>query len=228
MNKSSILALSALTILISGAANGANSSTSKFDQAVAVYLTNDYAKALPLFQALEKTEAKNANVHYYIALCGQQLDNDKLAAEEYKSALAKSKDPAFKEIIQERLARTERRLGKLKAQAEASPPPLQKHDAVKKIIWFSTNWCSTCKRFEPAWEMGKTKFAGKLNFVHLNAEDPANWKIVEKYRPKAYPTLVFLDGKDNVIRNYADAPEGKVFVAQLEEMGASDSAHKTH
>jgi hypothetical protein len=39
--------------------------------------------------------------------------------------------------------------------------------------------------------MGKTKFARKLDFVHLNAEDPVNWKIVEKYRPKAYPLWFF-------------------------------------
>jgi thioredoxin-like negative regulator of GroEL len=213
-----------LAFLVSGLLVGASAcaaADSNYDKAVATYLGNDYKKALPMFQAVSKSDPKNAKVHYYLALCHQGLDDDKNAAAEYQLALDNNKDSSFKEIIDERLARTKRRLAHAKAADEAPAPEAKKHDPVHKVIWFSTNWCSTCKRFEPSWEKGKTAFKGKLDFQHLNAEDPANWKVVEKYRPKAYPTLVFLDSKDKVIQNYADAPEADAFIKHLKELGAN-------
>ena len=208
-----------VSVLLLGS-TAAISAANNYDQAVATYLHNDYKKALPSFQALSKNDPKNAKVHYYLALCYQQLDDDKNAAAEYQLALDNNKDTAFKEIIDERLSRTKRRLSHAGSKAEAPAPEIKKHDPVHKVIWFSTNWCSTCKKFEPSWEKGKTAFAGKLEFEHLNAEDPSNWKTVEKYRPKAYPTLVYLDAKNKVIQNFADAPAPDDFIKYLKELGA--------
>ena len=213
-----LLFLGFLAAVVIGTA-GVNAASSKYDQAVSVYLQDNYAGALPLFEALSKTDPKNAKVHYYLALCHQQLENDKKAASEYEQALSLSKDNAFNEIIKERLARTKRRLAKSHAGKEEPPPPPAKvHAPLRKIIWFSTNWCSTCKKFNTSWEQAKTKFQGQLSFEHLNAEDPLNWQAVKKYRPKAYPTLVFLDGKNNVISNYADAPGPEDFIKCLKAM----------
>lgn len=198
----------------------ANASSADYDKAVATYLEDKYEQAKGMFESLSKTEPKNDKVHYYLALCYQQLDNDKDAAEQYRLSLKQTKDPAFKEIIQERLRRTERRLSHGKAAPEQLTPVLKKHQPLAKVIWFSTNWCGTCKRFEPSWDAATKKFDGKITFSHLNAEDPANYKEVEKYRPKAYPTLVYLDGKNKVIENNADAPKPANFEKHLQDLSA--------
>jgi thioredoxin-like negative regulator of GroEL len=221
MKQSSIQRLAALIAVFCCSMSAVNAGDPKFDQALNTYLKNDYAKALPLFQELAKTQPENVEAHHYLALCYQNLDKDKEAATEYEYVVAHTKNAALKEIIEERLARTKRRLAKTAALPEAAAPEVQKHDPVKKVIWFSTNWCSTCKHFAPSWEKGKEKFQGSISFEHLNAEDPANSKEVNLYRPKAYPTLVYLDAKNNVIQKYADAPEAADFIKHLQELGAA-------
>lgn len=221
MKQSSIQNLAVWITAFCCATSAVGAADPKYDQALAVYLKNDYTKALSMFQELAKTEPNNEEVHHYLALCYQQLDKDKDAAAEYEWVMAHSKNEALKEIIGERLARTKRRLAHSAAAPEAKPAELQKHEPVRKVIWFSTNWCSTCKRFAPSWEKGKAKFQDRISFEHLNAEDPACIKEVEKYRPKAYPTLVYLDGKNQVIQKYADAPDADAFIKHLQELGAA-------
>lgn len=237
--KNSVAGPAVMLIILLSSITGAGAETPQYKQAVSTYLQNNYTKALPMFQALCKSEPKNSNYHYYMALCYQQVDNDSRAAAEYELALSNSNDAAFKEIIQERLDRTKRRLAKANAKAvvpastastgaaTAAPNPPgssaeKKHGPVRKVIWFSTNWCSSCKKFNSSWETGKVKYGKRLSFDHQNAEDPSNWKSVQLYRPKAYPTLVFLDGENNVIRNYADAPAADAFVKELKELGAEN------
>lgn len=197
---------------------------SPYDQAVNSYLKEDYKDALERFKSLAKTEANNEKVHYYLALCHQQLDDDKAAVQEYEWVLSHSKDKAFKEIIEERLLRTKRRLGLAKAsKEEEKPAQLAKHEPVKKVIWFSTNWCSHCKKFAGSWEAGKKKFSKTIDFEHYNAEAPSDFKMVQKYKPKAYPTLVYLDGQNKVLENFADAPEADKFIQHLKELGAKEN-----
>lgn len=192
-----------------------------FDKGVEFYLKDNYKDALASFQLAAKTAAKrDPKLHYYLALCHQALDDDTKAAAEYTLAVEQSDDPAFKEIVNERLARTKRRLTKATPPAEEKVEIAAKHDPVKKVIWFSTNWCSHCKKFKTAWEAGKEKYGKDLSFEHLNAEDPAAWKQVQTYKPKAYPTLVYLDGKNKVIENHADAPSTDDFIKHLQSLGA--------
>ncbi len=194
---------------------------SDYEKAVSSYLHDDYKAALPLFEKYAKENAADPKVHYYLALCYQQLDNDSQAAKQYELALKESKDDAFNEIVKERLRRTQRRLGLVKSTDEETAPKIAEHQPVAKVIWFSTNWCSHCKKFASAWDKGKSRFKDSIAFEHYNAEDPEAWKQVEIYRPKAYPTLVYLDGKNNVIENHADAPSSEEFIKHLQDLGAA-------
>jgi thioredoxin-related protein len=40
-----------------------------------------------------------------------------------------------------------------------------------------------------------------MDFQHIDAEDPANFDIKQKYGIKSYPRLVYLDGKGNLLYN---------------------------
>ncbi|MBX9686983.1 MAG: tetratricopeptide repeat protein [Candidatus Obscuribacterales bacterium] len=211
-----------LSLAVSSSASEA-ATKSEFEQAVAIYLEDNYLEALNKFQALAKKEPNNPRVQYYLALSYQRLGKHAEAAAAYQSALKNSKDQAFNEVLNERLARVLKRLGKSTGKKLADEESVQvaaKHEPLSRVIWFSTNWCSVCKHFEPSWENAKKKFKGKILFEHLNAEDPSAFKEVQTYRPKAYPTLVYIDAKNQVISNHAEAPSPSDFVKTLESYGA--------
>ena len=75
-----------------------------------------------------------------------------------------------------------------------------------KLIFIDcyTDWCGTCKR------MAATSFkdpaVGKLyndNFINLKIEmekNPEGRDLAASYKVRAYPTLLIIDGKGNLIR----------------------------
>lgn len=84
-----------------------------------------------------------------------------------------------------------------------------KKEAVKsgKLIFIDayTDWCGPCKR------MAATTFkdaeVGKLfnaNFVNVKVEmekDADGSEIAKRYRVRAYPTLLIIDGKGNLVKS---------------------------
>lgn len=219
MHRLSHQSIAAAIAFVLGSGAIAGPDTSAFDRAVSSYLHGNYDAALPLFQALGKSCPDNDSVHYYLALCYQQLRDYHKAIDEYTWVAEHTKNPSRKEIVEERLRRAQARIGQAARPQLSRAPIAANHAAVRKIIWFSTNWCSTCKRFASAWEAGKSRYQGSIIFEHLNAEDPAAWKLVEKYRPKAYPTLVYLDATDRIIENGASAPSCDEFINHIQELG---------
>ncbi len=211
-----LLAVLATTLALLSPMNHADAASSPtFSQAVSAYLSEDYSKALGLFQSLAKTNPTDSKVHYYLAICHVRLKDKDKGAAEYQWILKNSKDEALKEIVTARLLRIKPELkGTLKVK---DAKLAKKHGPVRKVILFSTVWCPTCKEFEPTWEKTKAKLASKIQFVHLNAEDAAAWREVELYTPRAYPTLVYLDARGNVIENKADAPSAAQFLSILKK-----------
>lgn len=211
------LTLSTTTVVFAAA-------SSDYNQAIKTYLANDFEKALPMFEKLSKAQPKDAKLHYYIALCCQQLSGkDQQAFDEYDKALKNSSDAAFNEILKVRKRKIAGRLGQhvvpLPGSGFEKPDSAAKTGPVRRVIYFSTNWCPSCRGFTPAFDEVASRYKGKIDFIHLNAEDPANWKEVGKYKPKFYPTLVFLDAKNNLIETGVD---GSVtgFTKHLQRLGA--------
>ena len=215
-NKS--LAFIAMALSFSSLSPAFSAVNPKFSQAVSTYLREDYEGALKQFQALAKSDPADSKVHYYLAICHVRLRDKDKGAEEYNWILKNSKDEALKEIVTARLLKIRPDLASKLAVKESAID--KTHGPVRKIILFSTSWCPTCKEFEPVWDRAKVKMGSKLRFVHLNAEDAAAWKEVELYKPKAYPTIVYLDGANKVIESHADAPTFAQFKSHLLQLGA--------
>lgn len=215
-----VLAVLATAVFLFSPVNpSAAASSPTFSQAVSAYLSEDYSKALTLFQALAKRNPTDSKVHYYLAICHVRLKDKDKGATEYQWILKNSKDEALKEIVTARLLRIK---PELKDTLKVKDVKLaEKHGPVRKVILFSTAWCPTCKEFEPTWEKTKAKLGSKIQFVHLNAEDAAAWKEVALYTPRAYPTIVYLDAKGNVIENKPDAPSAGQFLSILKKYGST-------
>lgn len=221
MQRKGILFKMAVAITLLSCASGAFAAADpQFNKAVSIYLREDFAQALPLFKALLKKEPDNSMLHYYLALCYVRTGEKDLGVEEYRWIIKNTKDQALREIVQARLLRIRPDLAS-EVNFKDSTALSKEAGPVSKVILFSTTWCPTCRAFEPAWQKAKLKYGRDIKFLHLNAEDAANWKEVSLYRPKAYPTLVYLDSKDKVIENRPDAPSGPVFIAHLQSLGAA-------
>lgn len=215
--KSCLLAFAVVSTISAGSSFAAQSSG--MDAAVNLYLAGKYEEALPKLDALAKSQPTNDKVHYYKALCLQRVEKYKEAVDEYNLALKNCKDSAFEEILKARLAKAEMHLGKSPSSPVSYAPVLAaKHGPLQRVIYFSTNWCPTCKGFSPVFDSVKTKYT-KVKFDHLNAEDPASWKEVQKYKPKGYPTLVYIDDKGTVIQSGPDSPGTAGFTKLLDKYG---------
>lgn len=212
------LAVIAFALFLSSSNAVFAASNPKFSQAVSAYLREDYSKALSLFQALAKSDPDDSKVHYYLAICHIRLHQKEKGVEQYNWILKNSKDEALKEIVTSRLLKIRPDLASTLKVKEAAVAV--EHGPVRKVILFSTSWCPTCKEFEPTWDRVRVKLGSKVKFAHYNAEDAAAWKEVELYKPKAYPTLVYLDGQGKVIESHADAPTTAQFMSKLKQYGA--------
>lgn len=60
---------------------------------------------------------------------------------------------------------------------------------------FYVDWCGYCLRFMPKYATLNRLYKDKYNFVMLNAEDPANQKLVEDVALSGFPTMYVIDPK---------------------------------
>ncbi|MBI4532917.1 MAG: type IV pilus assembly protein PilM [Candidatus Melainabacteria bacterium] len=68
-----------------------------------------------------------------------------------------------------------------------------------QVLDFSADWCEPCRQVKPIIEEAKQKYADKVEFVVLNADDQANKSLLAKYQVKSIPTLCFIDDKGNLV-----------------------------
>ncbi|HID62350.1 MAG TPA: hypothetical protein EYP49_06370 [Anaerolineae bacterium] len=67
----------------------------------------------------------------------------------------------------------------------------------------------------------EAKYAGRVNIVWQDIDDPATREMVQKYKVRSIPTFVLLDGSDQVVghRLGLQSPEvfEKAFASLLEQ-----------
>jgi thiol-disulfide isomerase/thioredoxin len=68
-----------------------------------------------------------------------------------------------------------------------------------QVLDFYADWCGPCKQMAPIIEEAKRKYGDKVEFVTVNADDPSNRPLMDKYQVKSLPNLCFLDAKGNLV-----------------------------
>jgi thiol-disulfide isomerase/thioredoxin len=202
----------ACTTLSSQFAFGAGAT---MQDAIADYNHSQYASGLKKFLVIEKQAPANAMAHYYAALCEQNLNQTTEAKSEYEWVLGNG-NALLKSYAQRGIDDLGRRSASnrggsqaatvARAVAPAAPAaPAPSRGGVKKVLEFSTDWCSVCKSVAPIVEETKSKLPG-VEFSNLNAEDPQYAELVAKYNVSAYPTFVFLDRSGNTLMRKVGGP----------------------
>lgn len=178
-----------LVMVLAQAPSGAADGT--VDQAVAAFKAGRTDDALTRLLLLLKTNPKDATVHYYLAQCYQSQNQPAKAKPEYQWIISNSKDAAM-------LAGAKKGLANMK---EVAAPAKAVSTGRPSVIDFFAVWCVPCKKFEPTFNKVAGDYKGKVDFLHVDVDDPKQKKLVDKYKITVMPTFVFRDatGKARLI-----------------------------
>lgn len=67
------------------------------------------------------------------------------------------------------------------------------HDKKPFVVLFYAPWCTYCHKFMPTYQDLSVVYKGKYNFVTINGEDIAYYRVVSDYSIGAYPTIYIVD-----------------------------------
>lgn len=81
----------------------------------------------------------------------------------------------------------------------------EKPSSVPTIMDFQAQWCRPCRALRPVLAKIEKKYAGRVNVVTVDVDDPANQKLVERYGVTVLPTVVFLgsEGETSITTGYS-------------------------
>ena len=65
------------------------------------------------------------------------------------------------------------------------------------VVIFYADWCGYCKRFAPVEAQLQQEYSSKYTFVTVNADNPENKMLLQKFNIKSYPSLYLVDPKAN-------------------------------
>ncbi len=152
---------------------------SPLKEAIDLFNKKSYTEALAKCDAVIKTAPTDIAAHYYKALSLHYLNRLPEAKVEY-AWVAKTGTAPYAANAASAL------------QVIANATVFSSNRP--RVLDFYTTWCVPCKQVEPMIKEVADSYKGRVDFVRVDAEDPSNKQIVDKYLPAAeYPTLVFVD-----------------------------------
>lgn len=192
-----------------------------YAQAMSDFQARKYSAALAGFQKVASANRADIPSHYYMALCYQSTNQLALASREYQWVATYSKDPSLKSKAQAGAAQLSRYAGASSNSTSSSTSngnmnpfmaaimgaanntPQRKSEFASgrmKVTEFYTQWCHVCKDFDPEFKQAQANYSSKCDFKRLDAEDPSNRDLVEKYHVKNFPTTVMADSTGKPVK----------------------------
>ena len=71
-----------------------------------------------------------------------------------------------------------------------------------QLIEFFAYWCSVCNAARPTVHRLEAEYWGRIDFVYLDIDDPANQEAMQAYGFTAQPLFVFIDADGNEIERW--------------------------
>ncbi len=81
----------------------------------------------------------------------------------------------------------------------------QPENSKPTIMDFQARWCGPCRALRPVLAKIEKKYAGRVNVVTVDVDDPANQQLVERYGVTVLPTVVFLgtEGETSITTGFS-------------------------
>jgi len=75
-----------------------------------------------------------------------------------------------------------------------------KNSTVKKVLRFHASWCGSCHALSQRLEGLKVKYP-EIDWIDVDCEDidGENFEMVEKYKIRSLPTLLYLNEYDEMV-----------------------------
>jgi thiol-disulfide isomerase/thioredoxin len=91
---------------------------------------------------------------------------------------------------------------KLLRRMEAQSPPLESalRNGKPTVVEFYAPWCESCKLGARDMLKLERRYAGQINFVTLNGDDPRNARVVDIFGVDSIPHIALLTG-ERALRN---------------------------
>lgn len=186
---------------------------------------NQNAQAIKVLNACAKKHPNNAEVHLLLGEANLKVKQYSLSKQELLTAMRLAgKSAGGKTIASQantsmlKLPKSTLQLNKVNvislyphifgASYERGMDQDQSQTTVSlepkpKVLDFYADWCKPCQQLKPIVERFKKRYADKIEFVALNADEEENQKLMDQYGVSALPTLVFL------------APDGEMVTATI-------------
>ena len=206
-------------------------------QAMADYQNKRYLQALREFQVACQNSPNDASCHYYLGLCYQSTNQLAPAVTQFQWVILYGRDPNLKTEARLGLEQIDRlrEAGNLANtalnSAKSSPTPQAvsasatvKSDEPKfvhgrmKVIEFKTKWCHVCKSFDPVFEETRrnSKYTANCDFKRLDAEEEANFELVQKYSITRFPTIICADSSGKQIFRFSGGTDAAGLARMLD------------
>lgn len=85
-----------------------------------------------------------------------------------------------------------------------------------KLLDFWAAWCGPCKIMHPVIEELEKEYAGRVQVLKYNVDEPTNQAMIEKYQIGAMPTYI-IEKDSKILHQFVGAQSKDVLVKSLEE-----------
>lgn len=87
-----------------------------------------------------------------------------------------------------------------------------------RVIAFTNSWAEPCRQIEPVLEQAQKDMGDQIEFVEVDADDPQNQALLEKYEVAPVPTVVYLNGNGDVVNYQLGFSGAKTVKAGLQKL----------
>jgi len=184
------------------------------------FTQKNYSKAVQIFEAAAKTDQYKNNCECRLglgkSLCkvgstkqgAEQTDTYKKAVKELRAAVRLGKGNVHSIEANSLMLTLPRSITAPKTGTDTPLIALANgirgmdrggEPAKPKVLEFYATWCEPCKQLKPLIDKAKAEYKDKVEFVAYDIDKPQSEKLVEDYDVSPIPTLIFLDGSNQVI-----------------------------